>query len=232
MSNYLSMSLRVGMTPESSCNYLDNETEQLGVVIDHHWLTPEGYAVLIASGYRRSGNAVYKPMCPSCNACTPLRIDCQNFVPSRSQKRQLSQVRRLRWEFKAELDPEWFSLYDRYIRHRHADGSMSPANKQQFFEFCTAPWMTTLFLHVYQDDTLVAIAVTDVFEHALSAVYTFFDPESRLSLGTLCVLYQISYGQQTGRQWLYPGYQIDQCPAMSYKVRFSPHQKLIDQRWG
>ncbi|GAL05077.1 arginine-tRNA-protein transferase [Photobacterium aphoticum] len=231
MSPFNQISLRIGLTPESDCNYLPGQTEQLGVVMDHHWFTPAGYGVLLASGYRRSGSALYKPMCQQCQACTPLRIDCMAFTPSKSQKRQLNQMKQFRWEFKPTLDDNWFALYERYIRERHAGGSMYPANKAQFFEFCTAPWMQTLFLHVYDGDTLIAVAVTDVFDDALSAVYSFFDPETTLSLGTLCVLYQILYCQQTGREWLYPGYQIDECPAMNYKTRFQPHQKLRDNAW-
>lgn len=231
MTSYQSMSLRIGVTPESPCNYLPEETEQLGVVMDHHWLTPEGYALLLASGYRRSGTAVYKPMCQHCTACTPLRVDCQRFTPSRSQKRQQNQMRKLRWEFKPNLDPGWFELYARYINQRHADGSMFPPNKKQFFEFCTAPWMNTLFLHGYDGDRLIAIAITDVLDDALSAVYSFFDPASPLSLGTLCVLYQIHYCQLTERSWLYPGYQIDACKAMNYKIRFQPYELLKNNRW-
>lgn len=231
MTSYNKLSLRIGLTPTSECNYLPDEQEQLGVVMDHQWLTPLGYGVLIASGYRRSGNAVYRPMCQHCQSCTPLRIDCESFAPSKSQKRQRNQMKKLRWEFKSTLDSNWFTLYEKYIRLRHSDGTMYPANKEQFFDFCTAEWMDTLFLHVYEDDALIAVAVTDVFDDALSAVYSFFEPDSVLSLGTLCVLYQIQYGRQTGRKWLYPGYQIDNCKAMNYKIRFKPYQKLLNGCW-
>ncbi|MGF1683772.1 arginyltransferase [Photobacterium minamisatsumaniensis] len=231
MTSFNKLSLRIGLTPESDCNYLPSEQEQLGVVMDHQWLTPAGYSVLLASGYRRSGQAVYKPMCQHCQACTPLRVDCAAFTPSKSQKRQLNQVKKLRWEFKRTLDDNWYSLYERYISQRHSDGSMYPPNREQFFEFCTAPWMSTLFLHAYDGNTLIAIAVTDVFDNAMSAVYSFFEPEHALSLGSLCVLYQIQYCQQSGREWLYPGYQIDNCKAMNYKIRFKPHQKLSENGW-
>ncbi|MEJ2763191.1 arginyltransferase [Photobacterium sp. MCCC 1A19761] len=231
MTSYRNLSLRIGLTPISGCNYLPEAQEQLGVVMDHHWLTPEGYGILVAAGYRRSGSAVYRPMCRLCQACTPLRIDCRNFQPSKSQKRQLNQMKQLRWEFKETLDEDWFTLYEKYIRLRHAGGSMYPANKEQFFDFCTAAWMDTLFLHVYEQDQLIAVAVTDMFDDALSAVYSFFDPDATLSLGTLCVLYQIQYAHQTGRAWLYPGYQIDACKAMNYKVRFKPYQKLRNGHW-
>ncbi|HIF9069122.1 TPA: arginyltransferase [Photobacterium damselae] len=226
-----SMSLQIGLTPESQCNYLPDQQEQVGVVMEQPWHSPLGYQVLIASGYRRSGRAIYKPMCRACSACTPLRIDCAHFTPTKSQKRQQNQMRQLHWEFKASLDDNWFELYEKYINNRHSDGSMYPANKEQFFDFCTAPWMDTWFLHVYENNQLIAIAVTDVFEDSLSAVYSFFEPEHAWSLGTLCVLFQIEFCRQSNRPWLYPGYQIDACKAMNYKTRFKPHQKLIDGYW-
>ncbi|MEI8596150.1 arginyltransferase [Photobacterium sp. Hal280] len=223
--------IRLGFTPEISCSYLPEQKEQLGVVIDHRWLTTSGYGALLGCGYRRSGQAVYKPMCDQCQACTPLRVDCANFTPSKSQKRLLKQLNGFRAEFKTQLDDGWFPLYEQYIRERHAHGAMYPASRQQFFEFCQANWMETRFLHLYQDQQLLAVAVTDFFDLALSAVYTFFEPNSPLSLGTLCVLKQIQYCRDTGRRWLYPGYQIDDCPAMNYKTRFRPYQKLIQGQW-
>ena len=225
------LSLQLGLTPESDCNYLPQQRDQLGIVIDQPWLNPNGYDLLISSGYRRSGSVIYKPMCKNCNACTPLRINCTEFTPSKSQKRQQNQLKKLQWEFKQQLDPNWFELYERYITVRHANGSMFPANKQQFFDFVSASWMNTAFLHLYQDNQLIAIAVTDVFPDSLSAVYSFFEPEHKLSLGTLCVLLQVEVCNQTQRQWLYPGYQIDQCREMNYKIRFMPHQKLINGEW-
>ncbi|MDO6705785.1 arginyltransferase [Photobacterium sp. 1_MG-2023] len=224
-------SIRLGFTPVINCSYLPEQQEQLGVVIDHRWLTVSGYSALLGSGFRRSGQAIYKPMCEHCKACTPLRIDCEHFTPSKTQKRQQKQLAGFRAEFKPTLDEDWFPLYEQYIRQRHAHGAMYPANRQQFFEFSQANWMETYFLHLYEDDRLIAIAVTDFLDQALSAVYTFFDPNHSLSLGTLCVLKQIDYCRETGRRWLYPGYQIDDCPAMNYKTRYKPYQKLVQGKW-
>lgn len=99
------LSLQLGLTPESDCNYLPQQRDQLGIVMDQPWLNPNGYDLLISSGYRRSGSVIYKPMCKNCNACTPLRINCTEFTPSKSQKRQQNQLKKLQWEFKQQLDP-------------------------------------------------------------------------------------------------------------------------------
>lgn len=68
-------------------------------------------------------------------------------------------------------------------------------------------------------------------QDANSAFYTFYDPDIKLSIGTLSVLYQLELTRKQGKRWLYLGYQIDECPAMSYKVRFDSHQRLVNHRW-
>lgn len=223
--------LHVGVTPTQNCSYLPEQRERLAVVMDNHWHSTSGYEMLLSAGYRRSGNAIYKPMCELCHACTPLRIDATNFTPSKSQKRLQKTIADFDWVMKDTLDDRWFELYEKYIRIRHQNGSMFPANKEQFFEFSHSKWMNTQFLHIYQHGRLIAIAVTDVMPQSVSAMYTFFDPDIKLSIGTLCILVQLQYCQTKNKKWLYPGYQIDECHQMSYKVRFKPHQKLVNGGW-
>lgn len=149
----------------------------------------------------------------------------------KSQRRLLNKADQLLWELKPQLDENWFNLYERYIETRHQNGSMFPANKDIFESFILADWIQPQFLHVYENDTLIAVAVTDCLPNSLSAFYTFYEPEHPLSLGTLCVLLQLKQCERMHKQWLYLGYQIDDCPAMNYKVRFQRHQKLVNQRW-
>ncbi len=108
---------------------------------------------------------------------------------------------------------------------------MYPPQKDEFDKFAKSQWLNTQFLHIYQHNQLIAIAVTDVLPHSASAFYTFFDPNSPLSIGTLAVLLQLEFCKTHQKQWLYLGYQIDECPAMNYKVRFQRHQRLVNQRW-
>lgn len=228
MSQY---SLEVGLTPEGPCSYLPEQQERLAVAMDQELHSPLGYQALIRLGFRRSGSTIYKPMCNACSACQPLRIDAEEFSPSKSQKRIINKLASFHWEIKTEMDEEWFDLYERYITARHQSGSMFPADKNQFFEFSHAEWLPRHFLHIYENKILIAIAVTDILSDSVSAMYTFFEPNHSLSLGTVSILIQLQLCTKLSKKWLYPGYQIDNCPAMKYKDRYKPNQKLVNMVW-
>ncbi|MBD1564727.1 arginyltransferase [Vibrio sp. SA48] len=223
--------IRIGLTNNHPCSYLEDRQERVAVALDPSMQSPDNYEVLLANGFRRSGDTIYKPHCESCNSCQALRVSVNEFSVSNSQKRLLKKAYSYRWQLKTEMDEGWFTLYSRYIEARHRDGSMFPPKDAEFKQFSSCEWLNTQYLHIYQENKLVAIAVTDILRHSASAFYTFYDPNADISLGTLGVLFQLQYCQSTGKQWLYLGYQIDECPAMNYKVRFQRHQKLVNQRW-
>ena len=79
---------------------------------------------------------------------------------------------------------------------------------------------------------LLAVAITDVVEGALSAVYTFFDPDmAERSLGTLALLRQIEWARRDNRPHLYLGYWIAGHDKMDYKRRFRPLEAFDGRRW-
>ncbi len=223
--------IKIGLTSYNPCSYLKSHSERVAVALDKTLHCCNGYEMLLANGFRRSGDTIYTPYCGSCVACEAIRIPITDFRPTRSQKRLLSKSRTLRRELKPEMDEGWFGLYSRYVTARHQDGSMYPPKKDQFYNFAHCQWLNTQFLHIYDEERLIAVAVTDIMEHSISAFYTFFEPDYPLSIGTIAVLCQIEFCQKHGKQWLYLGYQIDECPAMNYKVRFQPHQRLVNHRW-
>ncbi|MCH5372551.1 MAG: hypothetical protein JJ992_01135, partial [Planctomycetes bacterium] len=58
-------------------------------------------------------------------------------------------------------------------------------------------------LAIYLEQRLIAVSIVDVGAQSTSAVYTFFDPaEKRFSLGTLAILKQVQWAQQTDRQFV------------------------------
>ena len=224
--------IRIGLTNNHPCSYLKDRMERVAVALDSSMQSDENYEILLANGFRRSGDTIYKPHCDTCSACHALRVSVPSFTPSKSQKRLINKMKpHLTWELKPKLDENWFSLYSKYIKARHRDGTMYPPQKDEFDKFANSQWLNTQFLHIYEDNQLIAVAVTDILPNSASAFYTFFDPESSLSIGTLAILIQLEYCKNSRKQWLYLGYQIDDCPAMNYKVRFQRHQRLVNQRW-
>lgn len=223
--------IRIGLSRQQPCSYIPSKEERVAIVLEKEMHSGENFEMLLANGFRRSGNTLYKPQCDKCQACHALRVAVQDFSPSKSQKRLWSKGKHLRWEIRSQLDEDWFELYAKYIEGRHATGSMYPPREKEFFEFADCAWLTMHYLHIYDGDDLVAIAITDILENSASAFYTFFDPVYELSLGTYAVLCQLEYCRQYNKQWLYLGYQIDDCSAMNYKTRFQRHQRLVNQRW-
>ena len=63
-------------------------------------------------------------------------------------------------------------------------------------------------------------------------MYTYFDPRcDKLSLGVFSILTQVELCRRLGLRYLYLGLYIADCPAMVYKGRYLPHQRLVDDHW-
>lgn len=226
------ITLKVGITPQHACSYLNHQKEQLLVLMDQSLFCPQGYEHLLSIGFRRSGNDIYRPQCPSCNACKSIRIAVQQFSPSRSQRRILKKGSEIKSSPSFVDKKEYYQLYEKYICTRHDEGSMYPPSVQQYKNFLLCHWLNPCFFEFRYQEKLIAVAVTDIMSMSLSAMYTFYDPDyAALSLGTLAILRQIQFGQQNNKKWLYLGYYVEQCQKMNYKKQFLPCEMLMDNRW-
>jgi arginine-tRNA-protein transferase len=224
---------KIGLSQQFSCSYLPEKQEQLLVILDQSCYTPARFEGLLELGFRRSGDQIYRPHCPKCDACQSLRLPVNQFNASKSQKRKWN---KLSDEFKIKVSqqeqPNYYPLYEKYITQRHSDGSMYPPNQLQYESFLFCQWLPITFVELWHLEKLVAVAVTDTMPHALSAIYTFFDPDyEQYSLGTIMILAQINYARETQRQHLYLGYQIDSCKKMRYKSHYKPAQRFIKDIW-
>lgn len=226
-------SLGFFVTPPHKCGYLPGRNAVTIFVDPRRRPNIQTYTLLSQLGFRRSGDHVYRPQCPDCNACIPVRIPVDEFMPTRAQRRTL------RANADVQLVPkppvfqrEHFALYERYVNARHSGGSMENPDRDSYLEFLTSSWADSVFYEFRCERRLVAVAVVDHMLDGLSAVYTFFDPElPRRSLGRLAILKQIELARTLQLQWLYLGYWIEECRKMAYKREYRPLEQLRDGAW-
>lgn len=228
--------LQVGLTGVFPCSYLSEQQEQLIMLIDPEKYAATNYLTLMANGFRRSGDQVYRPHCPSCDACQSLRIHCNSFITSKSQKRLLNKNKHFHVEISEAFKSSYFTLYERYINQTHQGGSMYPACEKQFTEFIRCNWGNSLFIEIYDHNKLIAVSVTDNLNtgtfSAWSAFYCFYDPDyTKHSLGKYAILQQLRLAKLHQIDFLYLGYFIKECAKMNYKEQFKPHQRYINQQW-
>nr|WP_148217608.1 arginyltransferase [Allochromatium vinosum] len=224
------------LTGEHDCSYLDGVQARTLFVDPGARIDGATYQTLIDQGFRRSGAHVYRPACRGCSACVPVRLPVAGFVPNRSQRRnwRLNAPDITLSDGPAAFRAEQFDLYRRYLTARHADGAMAEdATEDSYRRFLVESWGgTTRFIEFRLDGRLVGVAVTDVLEQGLSAVYTFFDPElDERALGTFGVLAQIQTARRLGRPYLYLGYWIAESRKMVYKERFRPIEAWDGRHW-
>jgi len=220
-------------TEQSPCSYLDKRNSSSVFVHPSFSLNTEIYSQLIEQGFRRSGDEVYAPHCPTCSECIPARLLVDQFHPNKNQRRCSKKNQAIKVNIKpARFEQAHFEMYLRYQKYKHAEGEMANSTEEEYINFLSSRWCNTLFVEFLINDELAAIAVVDLLDNALSAVYTFFDPEfSSYSLGTYAVLWQLNHAKQMGFEFVYIGYWIKNCRKMSYKTQFEPIQGLVEKEW-
>jgi arginine-tRNA-protein transferase len=225
-------SIQVGLSPPHDCPYLKGQTEQTLVLVCDSENKRQLYPELLGNGFRRSGEAIYRPHCPNCQACHSLRVDANKFVASRSQRRVLARNQDINTQWHDQLTDDQFVLYGNYLSQRHSGSPMTQPSWKDYRDFVTSPWQRTRMLELRHNDKLIGVAITDWQDNSLSAVYSFFCPTyAKRSLGRLMILKQIETARHEQLSWVYLGYQIDACKKMNYKQEFAPHQRFIAQNW-
>ncbi len=222
-------------TPPHDCNYLPGRSAVTLFADPRFPKNTRLYSALADCGFRRSGEHLYIPHCEDCNACVPVRIPVNEFVASRNQKRNWKLNRDLTVvQRQAAFRREHYSLFEKYLALRHPGGGMDNPTTESYMAFLTAEWARTVFFEIREpkENKLLAVAVSDIMDQALSAVYTFFDPQySKRSLGRFAILMQIEQAKKLNMKWLYLGYWIENCKKMSYKDEYRPMEYFRENRW-
>ncbi len=228
----LDQPLKIFPTGMHPCSYLPGLIARNAVVDPDYEMTPDIYDYLIKSGFRRSGEQVYRPYCHTCEECVTTRIPVASFKRSRSQKRNWNVNKDLIVKINHDgFRDEYLLLYQRYLASRHDSQDFEGVEK-----FLVADWCDIQFIEFYSTDDsaekLIGVAVIDAVKSGFSAVYTFFDPDEKSrGLGIYAVLWQIEYAQKQELEYVYPGFWIKDCRKMNYKTRFQPIEGLIKGNW-
>jgi len=227
--------LRLFQTAAHPCGYWPERSARDLVIDPRDPRLPRLYPRALEWGFRRSGDLVYRPQCQSCRACMAVRIAVSRFTPDRSQRRCLQRNAGVDARvLPARRTHEHFELYQRYLGARHPHGGMDGHGAAEFDQFLIGEWSDSRFLELRDAAShhLLAVAVTDLTADAMSAVYTFYDPDqAHRGLGTLGILRQIEWARREGRDYLYLGYWIAGHGKMDYKRRFSGLEGYDGNTW-
>ncbi len=216
------------------CPYLPGRVERKLFTRLMGSFASEVNSTLSRAGFRRSHDIVYRPVCPTCSACVPVRIPVAGFKANRSLRR----VSRLNadltiTEMPAVATGEQFRLFSAYQRIRHGDSDMARMTISDFVAMVDEGRSdTTIFEARDAQDRLVACILTDRLADGYSAVYSFFDAaQHRRCLGTYVILKLIERCRQDALGYVYLGYWIEGSRKMMYKARFQPLEALGRDGW-
>ncbi len=227
------ISIPLFLTEQQPCGYLDKKNAQSVFVHPSFSLDTSIYSQLIEQGYRRNGNEVYTPHCPTCSECIPTRLAVNQFKANRNQKRCIKKNQNTRIIVKpAKFEQAHYEMYLRYQNHKHGLGGMADSTEADYINFLSSSWCNTLFVEFSIGQELAAVAIVDLLDNALSAVYTFYEPQfSQYSLGNYAVLWQQNHALEMELEFIYMGFWIKNCRKMSYKNQYRPLQGFIENEW-
>lgn len=196
----------------------------MGTGLDEHQ-----FRQLLNERWRRFGAVFFRPVCPECRKCVPIRIPVAQFRPGKSQRRverKNSQTRVLFSELNYRDE-----LYDVYRKHSRLRFDQE-SDREEFIRNFYTPAVYSFQSEFFIGDKLIGFGFLDRAADGLSSVYFCFDPDYQAhSPGTFSVLAEIKQCAAMGLDYYYLGYYIAECSRMAYKGRFRPYELLSDGVW-
>ena len=219
----------------SPCSYLPGRISRTEYQIAHE-VSKEKLQASIETGWRRQGAVLFRPVCPSCNACQSIRVPTATFELNRSQRRVMKANTDTRFAIqKPIMSVDRIALYVMHHNHHAEQKGWKTCTPQKAASRISMLWARNHLEEwsYYIEEKLVAISYVDAFAEGLSGVYFYHHPEYRqYSLGTLCVLTMILRARELGLPYAYLGFYVAGCRSMEYKGRFGPAQVLApDGTW-
>lgn len=216
------------------CPYLPGRIERQIYAELSEPTSREVFRRLSAAGFRRSHHIAYRPACPGCSACVPVRVRVDGFEWTRSWRRiRNANATLTATDSGLDIDDAQYRLFRRYVRSRHGDGDMALMHRRDYAAMILTSSVDTTIVE-FRDETghLAAACLIDTLGDGLSAVYSFFDPDlQRKSPGSYMILWLIEEAKRRGLPYVYLGFWIADSPKMAYKSRFRPLEGFGPDGW-
>lgn len=203
------------------CPYLPDQQKQSEFFLAGQ-LSASEIDNLLATGWRKFGYYFFRPACPACDRCTPLRVPVADFALSRSQRRLLRSSGALRLTF-GPLRPSEraYAIFRAHSQLRFGQQS----TVEEFIATFYQPSCPALQSELYLGEELIGVGLLDCGVDSLSSVYFCFDPRhAALQPGTFSILGEIAQAARLGLRYYYLGYYVPGCSSMTYKDHFRPRQ--------
>lgn len=203
------------------CPYLPQQQKQYEFFFAHS-IDGRELSELLATGWRKFGLYYFRPACPGCRRCIPLRVRTQEFCLSRSQRR----IAKKNSELRVVFGPLRFSerVFEIYLEHSRVRFSLD-VDREDFICNFFLPSCPSLQAEYFLGEELVAVGFLDRGKDCLSSVYFCFDPRySERNLGTYSVFREIDCARSRGLPYYYLGYYVPGCGRMAYKDHFRPRE--------
>ena len=211
----------------SPCEYLPDRIWRLRYEMRPQ-LQPADYMQRLQQGWRRFGDVMFRPECPSCRMCQSLRVPVATFRPSSSQRRTWKRNQQdvtVRVSTPA-LSDDRLELWAKFHRHGYETKGWPAEAGDDPGMLLDNPFRTEEWTY-YVGERLIAVAYVDALPEALSAIYCYYDPAERArSPGTFNVLSLLASARERGIPHVYLGYYVAGCRSMEYKRKFGPNEVL------
>lgn len=193
----------------------------------------EEFDYLLSCGFRRSGRFFYANVCSNCSRCIPIRIPVKDFIMTKKYRRILKINEDVIVEnVDPEVNDEKIELFRKYSSIRHENPSDSNSDYENALLNLHYGYSNIYEMNYFVKDKLVAVGILDLAQNSTSTNYFYFDPEySKRSLGVFSVLKEIEFTLQSGKEFYYLGFYIEESSKMRYKSQYQPAQLLISEEW-
>jgi arginine-tRNA-protein transferase len=190
---------------------------------------------MLQKGWRRFGKMHFVPVCKSCTKCVSMRIVVDEFKFSKSQQRVLNKNK----DTKVFIQPpsvsyEHIELYNKYHAYMHdkKGWNYSPIDITEYIRSYVDGKNGGFAREIlyFADDKLVGVALVDVLQEGISAIYCYYDHDYQdLSIGQFSILFQIKIAKELSIPYVYLGYWIKDHFSMGYKEKYKPFEVLTNR---